>query len=65
MMQQWFVSSWAVGLLLELFGTDTVGKDLAPFGWMMLAVKAPNLPCLTAHTANGKKMTVTIPVMLE
>ena len=65
MMQQWFVSSWTVGLLLELLSTDTLGQDLAPFGWMMLAVKAPNLPCLTAHTVDGVKITVIMFWMLE
>ena len=52
-MQQWFVSSWAVVLLLELLSTDTLGEDLAQFGWMMLAVMALNLPYLTAHTEDG------------
>ena len=57
-MQQWFVSSWIVGLLLKLTSTDTLGKDLAPFGWMMLPVMAPSLPCLTANTQDGVNMTV-------
>ena len=64
-MQQWFVSSWAVGLLLELFSTDTLGQDLAPFGWIMLAVKAPSPPCLTADTEDGVNITVTTVRMLE
>ena len=64
-MRQWFVSSWTVGLLLELLRTDTLGQDLAPFGWMMLAVMALSLPCLTANTEDGVKMTVVMVRMLE
>ena len=64
-MQQWFVSSWTVGLLLELLSTDTLGQDLAPFGWMMLPVLAPSLPCLTANTQDGVNMTVVMVRMLE
>ena len=64
-MQQWFVSSWAVGLLLELLSMDTLGKDLAPFGWMRLAVMAPNLLSLTAHTEDGVNITVIVGGMLE
>ena len=63
-MRQWFVSSWTVGLLLELLSMDTLGQDLAPFGWMMLAVMAPNLPSLTAHMGDGVNMTVIILSML-
>ena len=47
-----------MGLLLELISTDTLGQDLAPFGWMMLPVMAPSLPCLTANTQDGVNMTV-------
>ena len=64
-MQQWFVSSWAVGLLWELLSMDTLGQDLAPFGWMVLAVMAPSLPCLTANTKDGVKITVNTFTMLE
>lgn len=65
MMPQWSVSSWAVGLLLELLDMDTLGQDLAPFGWMMFSVVAPSLPCLTVHTVDGVKITVVIILMLE
>ena len=34
-MRQWFVSSWAVGLLWELLSMDTLGQDLAPFGCLV------------------------------
>ncbi|KAM9593329.1 scavenger receptor cysteine-rich domain-containing protein SCART1-like [Morphnus guianensis] len=44
---------------------DTLGKDLAPFGWMMLTVKALSLPCLTANTEDGVNMTVFTLSMLE
>ena len=64
-MQQWFVSSWTVGLLLKLTSTDTLGQDLAPFGWMMLTVLAPSLPCLTANTEDGVNTTVFTVRMLE
>ena len=64
-MQQSFVSSWTVGLPLELLSTDTLGQDLAPFGWMMLPVMAPSLPCLTANTQDGVNMTVFTLTMLE
>ena len=64
-MRQWFVSSWTVGLLLELLRTDTLGKDLAPFGWIMLPVMAPSLPCLTANTQDGVNITVLTLSTLE
>ena len=64
-MRQWFVSSWTVGLLLKLTSMDTLGQDLAPFGWMMLAVMASSLPCLTANTQDGVNMTVFTLLMLE
>ena len=64
-MRQWFASSWTVGLLLELLSMDTLGQDLAPFGWMMLAVMAPNLPSLTAHIEDGVNTIAFMLVMLE
>ena len=64
-MRQWFVSSWTVGLLLELLSTETLGQDLAPFGWMMLPVMAPSLPCLTANTQDGVNITVLTLSTLE
>ena len=54
-----------MGLLLELLSMESLGKDLAPFGWMMLAVMAPSLPCLTANTQDGVNMTVLTLLMLE
>ena len=54
-----------MGLLLELISTDTLGQDLAPFGWMMLPVMALGLPCLTAHTEDGVNTAVFTMRMLE
>uniref|UniRef100_A0A8B9T7U5 SRCR domain-containing protein n=1 Tax=Anas platyrhynchos TaxID=8839 RepID=A0A8B9T7U5_ANAPL len=42
-MLQWFVGSWAVGLLLKLFTKHTLGQDLGPFGWLLLSVMAWSL----------------------
>ena len=64
-MLQWFVSSLSMGLLLKLLSMDVLGQDLAPFGWMMLAVMAPSLPCLTAHTEDGVNTTVITVRTLE
>ena len=54
-----------MGLLLELLSMDTLGQDLAPFGWMLLTVKAPSLPCLTANTEDGVKITAFMLTILE
>ena len=65
MMLQWFARTWAVELLLELLSMDTLGQDLGPFGWLLLIVMAPSLPCLTAVMQDAVNPTVLTIWMLE